>query len=63
MRQNNPIVLSFFDDDTNTLSYFVGDPATSKAAIIDPVLDFDYKAARASLDSAKQLLDTANSKG
>ena len=36
----NPSVQAFFDHATNTVSYIVHDPATKKAAIIDPVLDF-----------------------
>lgn len=63
MSKNKPIVLSFFDDATNTWSYLVGDPATNKAAIVDPVLDFDYNAARTSLESAKQLFDAAKEQG
>ena len=36
-----PIIRAFFDEPTNTVSYLVADPATNKAAIIDPVLDYD----------------------
>jgi glyoxylase-like metal-dependent hydrolase (beta-lactamase superfamily II) len=36
-----PIIRAFFDEPTNTVSYLVADPATKKAAIVDPVLDFD----------------------
>ena len=36
-----PIIRAFFDEPTNTVSYLVADPATKKAAVIDPVLDFD----------------------
>ena len=36
-----PIIRAFFDEPTNTVSYIVADPATQKAAVIDPVLDYD----------------------
>lgn len=32
-------VQSFFHRDSNTFSYLVSDPASSEAALIDPVLD------------------------
>ena len=36
-----PVIQSFFDEPTNTVSYLVADPATKEAAVIDPVLDYD----------------------
>ena len=36
-----PAIRAFFDDDTNTFSYLVADPETKRAAVIDPVLDYD----------------------
>lgn len=51
-----PNVQAFFDKATNTVTYLVSDPATMAAAIIDPVLDFDPKAARVSTTSADALL-------
>ena len=41
-----PIIRAFFDEPTNTVSYLVADPATKKAAVIDPVLDYDHNAGR-----------------
>ena len=38
------VIRAFFDEPTNTVSYLVADPATSQAAVIDPVLDYDIKA-------------------
>jgi glyoxylase-like metal-dependent hydrolase (beta-lactamase superfamily II) len=38
-----PIIRAFFDEATNTVSYVVADPTTKKAAIIDPVLDYDHE--------------------
>ena len=37
-----PIIRAFFDEPTNTVSYLVADPTTKKAAIIDPVFDYDH---------------------
>ena len=51
-----PTVQAFFDKATNTVTYLVVDPATKVAAIVDPVLDFDPKAARVSTASADALL-------
>ena len=53
----SPQVHSFHHADTGTWSYVVADPATTQAAIIDPVLDFDAKSGRTSHKSAQQLLD------
>jgi glyoxylase-like metal-dependent hydrolase (beta-lactamase superfamily II) len=49
-------VQAFFDVATHTVSYLLADPQTRAAAIIDPVLDFDPKAARLSTASADRLL-------
>jgi glyoxylase-like metal-dependent hydrolase (beta-lactamase superfamily II) len=57
MTQNNPIVQGFFDPATSTISYVVHEAESSKAAIIDPVLDYDPRTARTSTRSAKLLLD------
>jgi glyoxylase-like metal-dependent hydrolase (beta-lactamase superfamily II) len=50
-----PVVTAFFDPATNTVSYIVADPATRRAAIIDPVLDFDPKSGRTSTKSAQRI--------
>lgn len=52
----NPHVQGFFDPATFTVSYVVHDPATKKAAIIDPVLDFTPRNGRTSTSSADTLL-------
>ena len=49
-------VKAFLDNDSETFSYVVTDTASNKAVIIDPVLDFDYKAGRTSTASAEQIL-------
>jgi glyoxylase-like metal-dependent hydrolase (beta-lactamase superfamily II) len=51
-----PIVKSFFDEPTNTVSYVVHDPAEREATIIDSVLDFDPAAGRTSFASADAII-------
>ncbi|MBY0242332.1 MAG: MBL fold metallo-hydrolase [Burkholderiaceae bacterium] len=46
----------FFDPKTWTISYVVWDPQTRRAAIIDPVLDYDFKSGHTSTASADALL-------
>jgi glyoxylase-like metal-dependent hydrolase (beta-lactamase superfamily II) len=54
-----PEIRAFFDPPTNTVSYLVWDPATLKAAVIDPVLDFDIASGRADTASAERILSAA----
>jgi glyoxylase-like metal-dependent hydrolase (beta-lactamase superfamily II) len=56
-----PVVTSFFDPATCTISYIVSDPPTRRAAIIDPVLDFDPKSGRTSTKFAQKILAAAES--
>jgi glyoxylase-like metal-dependent hydrolase (beta-lactamase superfamily II) len=49
-------VQAFFDPTTGTVSYVVWDFATRAAAVIDPVLDYDFKAARTDTKSADRIL-------
>lgn len=51
-----PHVEAFFDEPTFTASYVVHDPATSVAAIIDSVLDFDQPSGRTSCESADAII-------
>lgn len=51
-----PHVEGFFDEVTFTVSYVVSDPATRRAVIIDPVLDFDPATGRTGTASADRLL-------
>lgn len=51
-----PEVKAFFDKATFTVSYVVSDPATGRAAIIDPVLDFDPTSGHTSTSSADELV-------
>jgi glyoxylase-like metal-dependent hydrolase (beta-lactamase superfamily II) len=59
----HPSVQAFFDHATNTVSYIVHDPATKKAAIIDPVLDFTPRNGRIAATSADALLAAAADQG
>ncbi|MDP1630627.1 MAG: MBL fold metallo-hydrolase [Caulobacter sp.] len=56
-------VQAFFDEATNTVTYLVSDPATTAAAVIDPVLDFDPKAARISTVSADAVMAAVTAQG
>ena len=58
-----PDVDAVFDPATNTVTYLVADPQTGAAAIVDPVLDFDAKAARVSTALADRLLQAAADRG
>lgn len=49
-----------FDDATHTITYLVSDPETGRAAIIDPVLDYEPNAARLETRSADRLLERAD---
>ncbi|WP_375284889.1 MBL fold metallo-hydrolase, partial [Marinicauda pacifica] len=51
-----PDIKMFFDEPTNTFSYVVSDPETSKAAIVDSVLNYDPKSGRTSKHSADEII-------
>jgi len=53
---STPDVKAFFDEATFTVSYVVSDPATSRAAVIDPVLDYDPASGRTSTRSADEMI-------
>jgi glyoxylase-like metal-dependent hydrolase (beta-lactamase superfamily II) len=57
-----PRVQAFFDRATSTASYLVSD-STGVTAIIDPVLDFEPKAAKLSTRSADALLEAVDEQG
>lgn len=54
-----PIIHSFFDEPTNTVSYLVADQSTRQAVVIDPVLNYDHKSGEASVTSADAILRKA----
>lgn len=51
-----PVVRTFFDEPTFTATHVVHDPATRRAAIIDPVMDFDQASGRTSHGSADAVI-------
>ena len=53
---SEPNVSAFFDEATFTVSYVVADPTTGRAAIVDPVLDFDPASGRTSTTSADKVI-------
>lgn len=54
-----PVIRAFFDEPTNTVSYLVADPATRRAAVIDPVLDYDPKSGTVDVRSVRAMLAAA----
>ena len=56
-------VQAFFDPSTWTVTYVLADPATGRCAIIDPVLDYDFKSGRTSTHSADQVRDYVQTSG
>ncbi len=51
-----PMIESFFDPVTCTVSHVIYDHVGGHAAVIDPVLDFDVKSGRSSTQSADKIL-------
>ena len=58
-QSGKPVIRGFFDEPTNTISYLVADPATGKAAIIDPVFDYDHTVASVDTRSVRAMLEAA----
>lgn len=58
-----PIIRAFFDESTNTVSYLVADPATRRAAVIDPVLDYDHNSGTVDTRSVQAMLAAAEEAG
>jgi glyoxylase-like metal-dependent hydrolase (beta-lactamase superfamily II) len=52
----SPNIEPFFDAVTGTVTYIIYDEPGGTCAIIDPVLDYDLKAARTSTSSADKLI-------
>jgi len=60
---NTPTIQAFFDEATNTVSYLVSDPQTKRAAVVDPVLDYDHASGKAATRSADVILKAAAKDG
>jgi hypothetical protein len=58
-----PFIQPFFDPDTETFSYVVYDEPGGRAAVIDSVLDFDYKAGRISTGGAERIVAFVRERG
>ncbi len=63
MPNKDTIIEAFFDEPTNTISYLVADPASKKAAVIDPVLDYNHKNGTVDIRSVEAILDRAKAQG
>ncbi|MCD9047329.1 MBL fold metallo-hydrolase [Luteimonas sp. MHLX1A] len=58
-----PVVASFFDEATFTVSHVMRDPDSPACAIVDSVLDFDAPGGRTADDSARHLVDYVGNHG
>jgi len=56
-------IKAFFDPKTWTVSYLVWDSASRRAAVIDPVLDYDFKSGHTSTASADTVLTCVRESG
>jgi len=59
MSESCPSIQAFFDEPTHSVSYLVGDPATRRAAVIDPVLDYDAGSGEVDTSSVEAIMDAA----
>jgi glyoxylase-like metal-dependent hydrolase (beta-lactamase superfamily II) len=65
-RQTEPLrpeVTPFFDEPTNTASYVVRDPLSTRCAVVDSVLDYDAAAGRTATASADAMIDFVRAEG
>ena len=60
---SQPVIDAFFDPATFTITYLVGDAASGRAAIVDPVLDYDHRSGKATTRSADRELARAEERG
>ena len=60
---SKPEIRAFFDEPTNTVSYLVWDPTTRDGVVIDPVLNFDHRSGKATVESADAILAEAKRLG
>jgi len=61
--ENKPMIRAFFDEPTNTVSYLVWHKATMEGAVVDPVLDYDFRSGDANVNSADHILAEASKLG
>ncbi len=60
---SSPEVKSFFDQNTNSASHVVHDPATGACAVIDSVLDYDLVTGRTGTSAAEPLIGYVEANG
>lgn len=60
---SEPVVTPFHDATTGTFTYLVSDPASHRAAVIDPVLDYDSRSGCTSTRSADAVLAALRDRG
>ena len=58
-----PEITAFFDEATFTVTYVVRDPQSTKCAIVDSVLDFDYASGHTDTRSADAVIAFVRDKG
>ena len=58
-----PHIHAWFDAPSNTVTYLVADPETKRAAVIDPVFDYDHKSGKADVTSVEAVLTKAGKEG
>jgi glyoxylase-like metal-dependent hydrolase (beta-lactamase superfamily II) len=64
MNDNERLAIrAFFNEPTNTVSYLIWDREMRRAAVIDPVLDFDHRSGKASTASAEEILAATEEEG
>ncbi|MDA1308371.1 MAG: MBL fold metallo-hydrolase [Proteobacteria bacterium] len=63
MAFNAPDITAFLHERSSTISYLVADPATGKAAVIDPAVDFDLLTGRLDSTPADAIAAAAESRG
>ena len=56
-------ITAFFHAPSSTYSYVVADDAAKRAAVIDPVLDYDAASGRSGTASAQKLVDHVKGRG
>ena len=60
---SSPTISAFFDEPTNTVSYLIADPITKRAAVIDPVLDYDQNSSEVDTRSVAAVVTAARNAG
>ena len=58
-----PEVAGFYHEPSGSIAYIVKDPASTHAAIVDPVLDYDEKSGRVSTELADRLIEAVRTRG